>query len=257
MGDIVLRNRRGKEIVDWRDWPRPKRHGQWRTARSAMELARAWFTSPEPMCPPEVRALLDSSPLTSGLRFTEGFPEYVTKLPQPGEGRNHDLILRGHRGSHSVVVSIEAKADEPFGEFIGDYCSRMLRSKRPTGAPKRIESLLSLLFGPEADPRRPPWKTLRYQLLTGIAGTAIQASRDGADIGVFVIHEFRTADTDARKLASNARDLGRFLQALIPISSSEIAPSALLGPVRLTKGGPLKNDVAVLVGKAIYDWEKK
>jgi hypothetical protein len=191
------------------------------------------------------------------MQFTEGFPEFVTKLPQPGEGRNHDLLLRGRRGSRSVVVSIEAKADEPFGEFIGDYWRRMLRSTRPTGAPKRIQSLLNLLFGADADPGRSPWRALRYQLLTGIAGTAIQASRDGADIGVFVVHEFRTADTDGRKIAGNARDLAAFLRVLIPNSPGEMMPGALLGPVRLTAGGPLKNSVAILVGKAIYDWRRK
>ena len=57
-----------------------------KAGRSAMELARSWFTAPQPVLPAEVRELLDSHPDTRDAEFVKGWPELVTKLPVPGEG---------------------------------------------------------------------------------------------------------------------------------------------------------------------------
>src|SRR3990172_800679 len=116
-----LYDRRGQEIVDWRSWPRPKERGQWRATRSAMELARAWFTAPVPIVPTEIANLLASHPLTTGALLREGWPELRTPLPYPGEGRNHDLVLVGQAGEQPILVSVEAKVDETMGPEVGAY----------------------------------------------------------------------------------------------------------------------------------------
>src|SRR5437773_11163642 len=85
----------GTPIKDWRVWSPPKEPKHWRAGRSAVELARAWFTKTNPQVPPEFAALLATSPLLDGLRDLKGTPEYVTSLPEAGEGRNHDLALEG------------------------------------------------------------------------------------------------------------------------------------------------------------------
>jgi hypothetical protein len=148
MGEFVLRGRGGREITDWRSWTRPKQPDRhWRGGRSAMELSRAWFVSPVPVCPREITELLASHPRTADVTLLEGIPEHVTPLPERGEGRNHDLLLYGRGG---VVVSVEAKVDETFGETIGAYYDQARTSAVPTRAPERIKALVSMVFGSKA-----------------------------------------------------------------------------------------------------------
>jgi hypothetical protein len=251
-----LRLKAGDRVItDWRRWPHPKRAYQWRSGRSAMELARAWFTSRTATCPPEVMALCDSHPLTSGTCLVEGRPEHVTALPERGEGRNHDLLVFGRREGRDVVISVEAKVDEPFGEPIGEYWARKRRTSKPTRAPERIEALLAMVFGSEARPDAEPWRGLRYQLLTAVAGTALEAARREADTAVVIIHEFCTADRDTAKVARNASDLQAFMTALVCTGVDNMAPGRLYGPAVLTAGKHLHRPVNVLIGKAMFAWE--
>jgi hypothetical protein len=150
VSEFIITGRDGDQLTDWRAWTRPKKDYQWRAGRSAMELARAWFVSPTPVCPREIADLLASHPRAAGLLLVEGIPEHVTSLPERGEGRNHDLLLYGHGESGTIVISVEAKVDESFGETIGTYWNKGKRSATPTRAPERIEALLSLAFGAKA-----------------------------------------------------------------------------------------------------------
>lgn len=99
----------GDPITSWKQWTRPKRGYQWKTGRSAMELARAWFPNDSPTVPPEIQTLLLSHPRFEGLKLIRARPELVTRLPEPGEGRNHDLWILGKTPLEQVTICIEAK----------------------------------------------------------------------------------------------------------------------------------------------------
>lgn len=256
MSEFAIIDWKGDQITDWRAWTRPKRDYQWRAGRSAMELARAWFVSPVPVCPREIVDLLASHPRTAGLTLDEGIPEYVTSLPERGEGRNHDLLLSGHSDSGSVVMSVEAKVDEPFGETIGTYWNKGRQSATPTRAPERIEALLSMAFGAAARPDAPPWCALRYQLLTAITGTAIEAARRQVATAVVVIHEFRTEDLNDENVHANSGDFQAFVGALLNLPASAVGSGRLHGPVNLKPGEHLERAVDVLIGKAVFDWQQ-
>ena len=253
---MEIRDPNGHPVIDWRDWPRPKKPTQWRATRSAMELARSWFTSPSPCVPSEVASLFDSSPLTAGMAVEYVRPECVTALPERGEGRNHDLVMVGKSKKAQVTVCVEAKTDEPFGETIGAYLreteQKAKAEHRRTGLPDRVQALLGLVFGTAADSALDPWRAVRYQLLTGVAGTLIQAAEDGADIGVFLVHEFVTESVDRRKARQNARDFSRFVAALF--GKEGAAGGALTGPISYPEGPHLKRPVSLLVGKVVFDW---
>ena len=190
--------------------------------------------------------------------MTEGWPEYVTALPEKGDGRNHDLLLLGCRDDCGIVVSVEAKVDEPFGDRLGDYWHRALRarqSEEPTRLPERMEALVSMVFGSGASPDLKPWASLRYQLLTAVAGTAIEAAKREVDIAVLVIHEFLTHSADAAKVADNAQDLSDFASVLFSHVAHPIQPGRLYGPVVLTSDKNLPRAVNVYIGKAVFDWQ--
>ena len=78
----MLRDQAGRPITSLDQWPRPKRDYQWKPGRSAMEQARSWFRTGALACPEEIVQLLSSHPLTHGVEWVEGCPEFVTPLPR-------------------------------------------------------------------------------------------------------------------------------------------------------------------------------
>ena len=252
--DLDLKHVDGSPIADWRAWSPPKDLKHWRAGRSAVELARAWFTSEAPRIPPEFAALLASSQLLVGLRSLHGVPECITALPEAGEGRNHDLVLEGETAGGRVLIAVEAKADEKFGQRIGKYWAQKLEERSapggaPSRAPERVEALVTLLAGTGAAPAQEPWSRIRYQLVTAAAGTLLEAQKRGASLAVLAIHEFRTSETSEENLVRNASDLEEFLAALGMLPKPPMQPGKLYGPWQ-SPAIP----IPLLIGKAVYGW---
>ena len=136
-------------ITKYEEWTRPKKEYQWKAGRSAMELARSWFRSNELQPPQELLQTLHSSTRLQNLQFSTGIPEQVTSLPERGEGRNHDLALLGSTDDETITVTIEAKADEPFGsDTILEYYNKAIKRRNketPTRVQERIEQLLHMV----------------------------------------------------------------------------------------------------------------
>jgi hypothetical protein len=192
--------------------------------------------------------------LLEGLRDLKGMPEFVTSLPEVGEGRNHDLVLEGEAAGGRVLIAVEAKADEKFGPRIGKYWAEKREQRSapggtPSRAPERIEALLALLAGPEANPAQEPWIRIRYQLVTAAVGALLEAQARKASLAVLAIHEFQTSETDEDNLARNAADLEAFLGALRLLPAPPVQPGKLYGPWH-SPGSP----IPLLVGKATYTW---
>ncbi len=240
-----LINDKGNVITHLDDWTRPKKKGQWKCGRSAMEFARFW-TDPQlsGIVPPDYEKLL--YPVFPGIEFHEGRPEWSTSLPPKGSPgpRMHDLLLLGKWPSGSLTVCVEAKADENFGETISQYekrAVRELKSKEDSQMKTRLEDLLECVWGV----RQPTGSLsrLRYQLLHALVGTAIQALIDvgkagnaPSGTGVLLVHVFETCLTKKRKLEKNQQDLERFGYALpnVTIPATGIVPGCLYGPAAVT-----------------------
>ncbi|MDZ4862877.1 MAG: hypothetical protein SGJ01_05455 [Gemmatimonadota bacterium] len=242
----------GTFISKWEEWSRPKRSYQWKAGRSAMELARAWFRTPKSCCPDEVRALLDSHADIRGVTLKTGRPEYVTPLPERGEGRHHDLWLRGDGLNGRITVCIEAKADESFGERLAKQL-QVARKRQPnTAAPERARALLHLLFGRDCNPEAAPWRELRYQLITAAAGTALQAGIDGSVAAVLIVHEFHSSLTAPVRLAANQADLDAFVALLSP-GTTTVTAGQLIGPIQLPAPPLRPRGLALYIGKAVTE----
>jgi hypothetical protein len=230
---FILESPEGAPITRWQDWTRPKKDYQWVSGRSAMELAKAWFCHGKLSIPREMSNLFQTEKRLNGLELSEGKPEYVTKLPEGTEsrGRNHDLWLIGNTINDKVTICVEAKADEPFGdETVGSYRMKALKrreSGKSTRVPERIDKLLKLVPG-----KSEKWQGIRYQLLTALTGTAIQAKIDKSDFAVFVVHEFRTWKTSPENHERNAHDFKTFLD-IIGIDGESNHSEMLSGPVKV------------------------
>ena len=131
-----------KDIYTVDDWFRlaPPARGvrQWRDGKSAKELAKAWCgRGSGPAVPIELQELLTTHPDTDGAVIFEATPERKVRFDKiPGEPRNADLVCLAERANELIAISIEAKAEETFGELVAD----VLKTPKPSRRPERVRS---------------------------------------------------------------------------------------------------------------------
>lgn len=225
----------------------------WAEARSAMEIARAFFRYGEPRLPEALTTLLRSKPSLADFVAEKVRPECRTALPPLGSSgpRNHDVWLSGHSRERKVCVGIEAKADEPFGDPLAKkraLAMARIKQGKATRWLERLESLGAMLFGPRFDLGNPICSAIGYQLLSGVAGTAIQSAQDGANLAVFVVYEFSTPKTKAKNHERNAAALDAFVR-LLPGGHRGLEPGALVGPFQLFDARFMPQAVELHIGK--------
>jgi hypothetical protein len=177
----------------------------------------------------------------------EGYPEHKVPLDSfKGETRNTDLMLLGYTDKKAIVISIEAKADEPFDQTIAERLNKVRGTR--SNIPKRIDLLCQSLFG-ETVAEFPPLSELRYQLLTGVAGALIGAKKQEAEVGLFVVHEFLSEETKQEKVQENWRDFLGFIQLLPGCSNTGILEGQLIGPIHVPGGQFVPSDTPLYLGK--------
>jgi hypothetical protein len=237
-----------KSVDDWFRLAPPKEGKKhWVDGRSAKELAKAWFSkSDTAFVPSELAELLSSNPDLAGTTIREAEPEARIKLDNyRGETRNADLVLCAERNGETIIITVEAKADELFDVTIED---KLRSAKVKSNVPKRIDHLCQALFG-AALPQRPCLGELSYQLLHGVAATLIAARQKCAAKAVFVVHEFATNKTDPEKLKQNHGDLVAFVSELSKGKTTTIEIGRAAGPFEINGGGHVPKDTPLYIGK--------
>jgi hypothetical protein len=248
----MLRIVSGMEIRSVAAWHTlaPPQHdiSQWADGRSAKELAKAWFpVAGDPQVPPEFQALLDSRRETRGTVFDLGEPERVTPFDDcSGGGRDADLVLWGHGPCGKVLVCLEAKADEPFGEPAAEHVRKRTALNPESRTPERFELLCRGVLGLGPEDERA--QALRFQLLTATAGTLVEAEMYGADATLFAVHEF-IGRTDPEKVAANAAHLNSFIRLLSKGRTQAISPGMLGGPFSVPGNKNFAGTKRLFVGK--------
>ncbi|MGB8064998.1 MAG: hypothetical protein WCF26_24135 [Candidatus Sulfotelmatobacter sp.] len=243
----------GQEIRSVEDWFRyaPPKMGerQWKDRRSAKELARSWFRK-EYACPPEEMRLLLRRAFQTEIVFDEVKPECIIELDDfAGEHRNCDLVVLCRAGTRRIAVNIEAKADEPFGDTtVGDYYDQKANSQ--SNVPARIRQLSLALFGRVPDEAI---RKLRYQLLHAAAATLIEAAASGAELGLFLVQEFRSKSLNENKLAQNSTDWENFVHTFPELANARLEENQVLGPVSVPGGGRVPHSVALHLGKLVTE----
>ena len=242
----------GSEIQSVDDWFRlaPPKKGilHWKDGRSAKELAKAWFPSEgQPKIPNELVNLMKSHDDTKDAVIDEGIPEHIVALDNfPGEQRNCDLALYGRVGGKPIAISVEAKADEPFDLTIQEKLDRVTNPR--SKIPQRIDILCRSLFGKKQQ-ELPEMANLRYQLLTGSAGTLIDAESIGARLAVFVVHIFLSNKLDVKKVDQNEQDFNNFIRLLAKNPQLILEDGKLFGPIVVNGGKFVPSHIPLYVGK--------
>jgi hypothetical protein len=217
---------------------------QWQDGRSAKETAKHWINGiPQPF-----------TDLFKGFKFEFQLcsPEYVSEFDNlKGNGRNHDLLIiaRDSATDNEIVISVESKVDEPFGNIIGD-CMHNIKNKRdnniPTQADKRILALKNALL-PNISISE--FNKLRYQLLTAVAGTLSEAKKQNAKSAIFVVQTISSNKIDPFKHQINQTDLDRFVYAISNGISKYLKEGTLLGPMRVQGNIFIPNNIDLWIGK--------
>jgi hypothetical protein len=223
---------------------------QWKDGRSAKELARSWFRKGFACPPDEIRQFLEEAFRTE-IAFDEARPECIIELDDfRGEHRNCDLVVLCKAGMQSIAINIEAKADEPFGDTIGSYYDQKVKSQ--SNAPARIRQLSLALFGrlPDETIRR-----LRYQLLHAAAATLIEAAARGAEVGLFLVQEFRSGSLSDNKLRQNSTDWENFVRAFPELTTARLERNKILVPVSVSGGGRVPSSIPLYFGKLVTEVE--
>jgi hypothetical protein len=254
---IIKRNVQIHSLEQWKALAGPKSSVQWADGRSAKEVARAWLECRDADLPPEIAELITTH--TAFGRVCQWTAEPEAKLcfdEFDGEPRNSDLLVEAADQYGSFLIAVEAKADEPFGDLLGDALAaaveRHLKNERSNGL-ARIQQLAHALFGPRQE-GDPPLKHIRYQLMTACAGAMCKADLPGKTGGVIgrvilLIHEFVTDRTCDEKHDKNRRDLNNFVARLTHGWVKSAEAGHLYGPITLP-GEPLFSDKAKLfIGK--------
>jgi hypothetical protein len=233
-------------VDDWFHFAPPKMGSKhWKDGRSAKELAKAFCARGLPAVPAELLDLLASSDQLGDVQFTQAWPEHKIQLDSYwGETRNADLAAVGTGKTGVVAVTVEAKADEPFGQTIATELAGASASSK---LPNRISSLSNSVLG-----RRPcEVGELRYQLLHGIAATLIYAKEQKAAAAVLIVFEFNGPSCSDHSLKRNTADLDAFVSALSP-PATPIKVGHIVGPFSVPGDDRVPANIPLFIGKAVH-----
>lgn len=190
-------------VEEWYQFAPPKAKGKhWKDGRSAKSLAQ--FMTDKNQVKKLEDILVELEYDTNGVISCT--PEANTVLPCKGNGRNHDLLMIGE----DFVVGIEAKVSEPFGEEISTELIEASDNKKG-----RIDKLANELFGCKINEVKDGLE-LRYQLLTGVYGTLLEAENNKKSKALFLVIVFTDGLTseDENAVNRNNDDFKNFCQQI-------------------------------------------
>lgn len=248
---IICKNLNGKDEIitlkEWREKCPPERGDyHWQDGRSAKELAKEWINNKGKT----LRDLLNQCPDFQGINFIKASPEFETRFDKFGRGRKHDLLIIGEKENKIVLISIEAKVDESFGnDTVGTYYTKAI-IKRLNGTitkvPSRIEGLIQALF------KRPyPSKIihLQYQLLHAVAGTLTEAKKRDAAKAIFIVHTLRASSMNAKKNKINDANLDNFVDVISAGVYKGIRNEIIVGPISVYGNAFIPSNIPLYIGK--------
>lgn len=168
------------EPQDWSRFVADPSH--WKTGYSAKSLASCWHACSDNF-PPEIEALLATSPLFASAEILLAIPEHKVSLPGAGKPSQTDLWVLARTSAALVSIAIEGKVNEPFGERVGEWLGKGSDNKE-----LRLKGLANLL-GMKTIPNN-----LRYQLLHRTASAILEARRFMAAHAIMLVHSFSQSD---------------------------------------------------------------
>lgn len=256
---IVPIRKNGVEIrtlEEWAEYAPPKSNTQWVDGRSAKELARAWLGAGLGKAPEEVSAALRTHAAFGPIQEWSAEPEAKLRFDQfPGEPSNADLAVCAEDRHGLLLIVVEAKADEPFGEMVqhvlADAIEEKIKNERSNRL-ARVEQLAGALFHPR-NRGEPSLRQIRYQLMTCCAGALCEAGRMGFKRALVLIQEFVTNRTKDAAHERNQKDLNNFIRRISRGTEVAVKCGEICGPLSLPSFSLLTNAPEFYIAKVKRD----
>lgn len=215
------------EIFSVQDWllhcPPANSKTQWCDYRSAKEMAKFW-TNPE--CQKEFLLFLQQ--MNRNLTFEYALPEVATRFDNYRNARKNDLCIFANEGYNKVLILIEGKADEPFGNYIAKEWSKCDIEKNKNQASRKLDRVIDLQ---KRFNDNKLFVKLRYQLVYWFAGAIEEAKRNNIDKIYLVVQEFHSKKTTNKKIETNKIDLNSFVEFISHSAFREVNEHEIVGPI--------------------------
>jgi hypothetical protein len=243
---IICKNlNQADPIITIDDWhqkcPPQKKDEHWKDGRSAKETAKHWINGAPGEYLDTIKPLKVCSEIVS--------PEFVSYFDKNGgNGRNHDLLILDT--ANKIVVGIESKVDEAFGDTIEKRHRDALIENENNNASKainRVKELIPALFNQKLE----TIFQLKYQLLTSVAGTIAVANAKDRKYkkAVFLVQTFLSQQMDSKRHRQNQRDLDYFVEIISNGRYKIIHDGDLLYIGTVPGNEFIPNDVELYIGK--------
>lgn len=218
---MKISNKNGKIITDIITWGNAFKEvdnsKHWREGYSAYSLAK-YFSKPSTEESFGVKVIKDyiDACCFGDVEFTHARIEHESRFdPFRGSGRMQDMVIWAKCGSRHIVICVEAKVNETFGDSLSNaydesikYVQKNPKSKKT----ERIKNLCQEFYN--LDVLELSLKSdIRYQLLHYLAGSISEAKAYG-DIAFMPIIVFKTDIYDENKGKINKEDYNKFIKSL-------------------------------------------
>ena len=226
----IYKNRKKKvEILTVQDWiescPPTNPIKQWVDKRSAKEMARFWTDIQK-----QNDFLMYLKKVNKELSFNYALPEISTKFDDYKSPRKTDLCIFAKSGNNKVLISIEGKSDEHFGEnYVDKEWTLSIQAKTKNKDSKKLDRIIELYkrFDSNAN-----FISLRYQLTYWLAGSIDEAIRNEIDTVFLIVQEFDSEITSKKKFDVNKDDLDYFVNFITNSNHKKIDKNELIGPIK-------------------------
>lgn len=222
-------------ITDVETWlklcPPQNKDKQWVDYRSAKEMAKFWDNEDNQ------KAFSDFFTKSNNqIKFENGIPEMAMKFDGYKSPRKTDLAIFGKMGSKDTLISIEGKADEPYGEnLFKDEFIQSIMTKAITPKSSKINRCIELFQSYNCVAE---FLNIRYQLLHWLAGSIKMAESKNIDTIFLISQEFHSHKTTELNINRNKNDFDFFISLISKETKKTSSDNFIVGPFNneFTKG---------------------
>ena len=219
---MIISNKNNTVITDITSWENAfievDNSKHWKEGRSAHSLA-TYFLSPtieQSFGMQKIKECINACGYDD-MEFTHARIEHESRFdPYKGSGRMQDMVIWAQCDKCRIVVCIEAKVDETFGDTLADAYNKSVKyvKQHPTSKRKaRIEDLCQKYLKIQSAEILEE-NGIRYQLLHYLAGSISEAKSYG-NIVFMPIMVFKTSENyDFIKAKKNKEDYDTFMRTL-------------------------------------------
>jgi len=203
--------------------PPMKKEDHWKDYRSAKEMAKFWLKEDN------VEDFLKFiQKVIPDFEYDYAIPEFPSNFDSYGSPRKHDLLIA--EKYTKAIVTVEGKADEPFGnkEF-GDCLIETIKIKHLKNNSKAFDRMINLYLN-YFHSNGYIFKIM-YQLLYWFAGSLIDAIKEDTDNFIMVLQEFKSNSTDSEKTIKNHKDFEIFIEFISEGKNRSIENKQIIGPI--------------------------